>query len=90
MMAKNKQDRYSSAEELLVDLDAVRNGQPPLRAHRRFDVSVLEQLEDGDAVQAKATVDIADVVTRYRTYLLMFGAVSAILALIIVVLLLRR
>ena len=90
MMAKNKQDRYSSAEELLVDLDAVRNGQPPLRAHRRFDVSVLEQLEDGDAVQAEATVDIADVVTRYRTYLLMFGAVSAILALIIVVLLLRR
>lgn len=89
MMAKKKEDRYSSAEELLVDLEAVREGQPPIRAHKRFDVSVLEQLEEGAVLEGREPLDVAQVVTRYRTYLLMLGAVSAILVLIVVLLLLR-
>ncbi len=89
MMAKKKEDRYSSAEELLVDLEAVREGQPPIRAHKRFDVSVLEQLEEGAVLEGGEPQEVAQVVTRYRTYLLMLGAVSAILVLIVVLLLLR-
>ncbi len=88
-MAKKKEDRYSSAEELLVDLEAVREGQPPIRAHKRFDVSVLEQLEEGAVLEGGEPQEVVQVVTRYRTYLLMLGAVSAILVLIVVLLLLR-
>ena len=60
MMAKNKTDRYSNVQELLVDLEAVRNGQPPIRAHKRFDISMLEQLEQGKALETEVeTSDIA-------------------------------
>ena len=41
MMAKRREDRYKNVEELLLDLEAIRNGQPPVQAHKRFDVSVL-------------------------------------------------
>ena len=58
MMAKNKKDRYSSVEELLVDLKAVRDGESPIRAHQRFDVAMLEQLEDGKPLETD--VDTTD------------------------------
>ena len=35
MMAKKKEDRYKNVEELLLDLEALQNGQPPLRARKR-------------------------------------------------------
>jgi len=47
MMAKNREDRYSSAEELLEDLRAIKAGGPPLQAHHKFDVGVLADLEKG-------------------------------------------
>jgi serine/threonine-protein kinase len=89
MMAKKKQDRYRSIEELLVDLRAVRAGLPPVRAHKRFDVSVLEQLEEGEAVQREQPAGAEETVARYRTMMLILGVVSAVLLLIIVMLLLR-
>jgi len=89
MMAKKKQDRYRSIEELLTDLRAVRAGLPPVRAHKRFDVSVLEQLEDGQTVQAKEEIGGEETVARYKTIMLILGAVSVVLVLIIVMLLLR-
>ena len=87
MMAKRREDRYSSAEELLTDLDAVREGQPPLRAHKRFDVSVLEQLEDGDAIEAEEGVSREETIAHYKIALLILGAVSAVFFLIIILLL---
>ena len=33
MVTKKRQERYSSAEEVLNDLDAIRKGEPPLRAN---------------------------------------------------------
>lgn len=87
MMAKRKEDRYNNVEELLTDLEAVRDGQPPLRAHKRFDVSVLEQLESGDAIEAREEPYREDTIAHYRIATLVLGAVVATLLLIIVFLL---
>ncbi|MGA1980040.1 MAG: serine/threonine-protein kinase [Sedimentisphaerales bacterium] len=89
MMAKHKEDRYNNVEELLTDLEAVRNGQPPLRAHKRFDVSVLEQLGKGDVIEADEKLYKEDTVAHYRIATLVLGAVVATLLLIIIFLLVR-
>jgi len=89
MMAKRKDDRYNNVEELLTDLEAVRNGQPPLRAHKRFDVSALEQLENGEAVENTKEVYLEDTIARYRIMILILGAVAGGLLLIIALLAFR-
>ncbi len=89
MMAKHKEDRYNNVEELLTDLQAVRDGQAPLRAHKRFDVSVLEQLERGDAVENEEDSYREDTIAHYRIATLVLGAVTATLLLVIVFLLIR-
>ena len=89
MMAKNKAERYSNVDELLIDLRAVREGEAPIRAHKRMDVSVLGQLEDGEAVEAEEKINVEQVITRYKTWILVMGAVSVVLLLVIIMLLLR-
>jgi len=87
MMAKHKEDRYDNVEELLEDLEAVRSGLPPLRAHKRFDVSALEQLEDGEVVEAEPNIDAEETIARYRIIMLILGAVAAALLLTTILLL---
>jgi len=50
MMAKNRGDRYQATQDLLEDLQAVRNGQPPIHARAIFDMSELAYLADGRPV----------------------------------------
>jgi len=89
MMAKRKEDRYNNVEELLTDLEAVRDGLPPIRAHKRFDVSVLGQLEKGEALKTEEKHFEEDVlaIAHYKIATLVLGAVAAILLLIIAFLL---
>jgi len=87
MMAKNREDRYKNVEELLLDLEALQNGQPPLRAHKRFDVSMLEQLEKGEEVEVQEEqVYSPDAVANYRIAVLILSAVAAVLLIIVILL----
>jgi serine/threonine-protein kinase len=89
MMAKRRENRYKNVEELLMDLEALRKGQPPLQAHKRFDVSVLEQLGKGDTVEVEEkSVYTEDTIARYKLAILILSTVSAIAVLIIILLLL--
>ena len=89
MMAKRKENRYNNAEELLTDLKAVRDGQAPLRAHKRFDVSMLEQLEEGEAVEPRENIYSQETIAHYRIAVLILSAVAAISFLVIFLLLLK-
>ena len=87
MMAKRKRNRYTNIEELLVDLEAIRSGQPPLRARERFDVSMYQQLENGEEVEVEEDLYKEEIAQRYRMALLLLGTVAAVAILVIIVLL---
>jgi eukaryotic-like serine/threonine-protein kinase len=86
MMAKNKEDRYDNVEELLVDLQAVRNGQPPLQARRRFDVSVLKELEppSEEIEHEEETYEDDNTVARYKIAVVVLGSVVVVLSIVLV------
>jgi len=87
MLAKNKNDRYSSAEELLIDLDAVRRGEPPLRARKKISISDLQQLQNGESIDMETeevSEDQLDMVRRYKVLIVILSSVIAVLVLLVI------
>jgi len=89
MMAKRREDRYKNIEELLLDLEALREGRPPVQAHQRFDVSVLEKLQEGEAVEVKEKAYQEETIANYRMAILILSTVAAMFLIVIILLLLR-
>ena len=48
MMAKDRNYRYSSTSDLLLDLEAIAEGRPPMQARRQIDAGVLSGLSGAD------------------------------------------
>jgi hypothetical protein len=89
MMAKRKEDRYNDVEELLEDLDAISTGQTPLQAHKRFDVTQLGKLEDGEIIESEEDEEYyqAETIAHYRVVIVILSIVAGISLLGAVVLL---
>jgi serine/threonine-protein kinase len=49
MMAKDRNQRYSSTSDLLMDLQSIAAGEPPLQARRQISADVLSGLTGGDS-----------------------------------------
>jgi serine/threonine-protein kinase len=84
MMAKRRADRYNSIEDLLIDLEAIRDGRSPPRAHTRFDIGELKQLEKGAAIESEDKGQKQETIARYQTAVLVLSAVAVICILIII------
>ncbi len=93
MMAKDRKRRYGSTRDMLLDLEAVAAGQPPLMARKQFDVNLLGGLAEVEAEAPSVDVEARQGAEAARNLnLLLVGlgvglAVSVLLNLLLVVLL---
>lgn len=93
MMAKNRDERYSNVQDLLMDLNAVRNGESPLRARQKFQVDALGKLEQGKVIMpadAQEKTYTESTIMWYRISLLGLGAFAAVLIVFIFYLLTKH
>ncbi|MCH8878619.1 MAG: serine/threonine protein kinase [Planctomycetes bacterium] len=60
MMAKKPEDRYASAKDLIIDLEAALRGEPPLIARNKYDHDVLHELAVGGETLSMPALYIDD------------------------------
>ncbi|MEM9083744.1 MAG: serine/threonine-protein kinase [Planctomycetota bacterium] len=63
MMAKSRSKRYQSAEDVLIDLRAVRNGEEPPIAHKEVGMSVLAQVAEAERAAGAGPVTMDEPVS---------------------------
>jgi len=92
MMAKDRRRRYSSTSDLLLDLQAIAAGEPPLQARRQIDADVLTGLAGGEQSPGPEDTDMMPSIrdSNLRVFLILLaGALAASVVLNIVLLALR-
>jgi len=90
MMAKDRSRRYLSTRDMLLDLESVAAGRPPLMARKQFDANLLSGLADVEATAAPEDQAPAETPKNLHVLLVALGvglAVSVLLNLLLVVLL---
>ena len=90
MMAKDRDDRYKDVKELLADLEALREGKAPLQAHRKFDVTALESLEEGEKVEDEDEYYTEEKIAQYRTAIFILSGVAVVFLIIILLMFIFR
>ncbi|MHC4130648.1 MAG: serine/threonine protein kinase [Planctomycetota bacterium] len=91
MMAKKKENRYANSEELLIDIYALRDGKSPTRAHQKFDISMLEKLEEGEDVEQEYQQDYNDeALTKYKAAVAILGTTLIVSLIIILLMIINR
>ena len=93
-MAKSRSKRYNTTSDLLGDLEALARGEPPIQARRKFDLSTLTALEDGewvdDARPEPQLVEVRVAAPVLESPAFWAAAAGWVAALILLVLLLLR
>ena len=93
-MAKDRNERYSSTEDLLEDLRAVRNGSPPTHARRAVDLDTLANIEETgktvDLVSQQMSSWASLMNNSYGVALLVIGGVSLLINVIVIMLMMNR
>lgn len=79
MMAKDRARRYGSTDDLLLDLEAIARGEPPLQARRQIGSDVLTGLATGDAGETNEYDPASDqAIANYRTAMWALAAALAV------------
>ncbi|MEN6385203.1 MAG: hypothetical protein ABFD79_08375, partial [Phycisphaerales bacterium] len=66
-------------------LEAVRRGEPPLAARRKFNIEDLEQLQDGKTIETQEEeIDQQATINRYKVVVVILGAFITVLVLLVI------
>jgi serine/threonine-protein kinase len=57
MMAKKREDRYPSTKELIADVEAVKNGDAPYQARKKYDHEALRSLATSGVTVSNASAE---------------------------------
>ncbi len=82
MMAKDHRMRYASTSDLILDLEAISAGEPPLQARKHIDDDVLTGLESDASPEAPAKPAAQE---RYKNLILYVIALGAALIISMIV-----
>lgn len=83
-LAKDRQQRYRSTTDLLEDLMAVKNGEPPLQARKKFDLSALASLEKNATSPQAANHGQPQSITQHPLFIPCIAGWSVALLLLII------
>jgi len=89
MMAKAPNRRYSSTSDLLLDLEAIAAGQPPLQARKRMDAGALANLAQEVKMDEPTDLDEGAARAKLMVYMIILAAALAVSIIINIVQVLR-
>ncbi|ARN57891.1 serine/threonine protein kinase [Sedimentisphaera salicampi] len=85
MLAKKRSERYANPSDLLKDLESVNKGMPPVFARQTIDVSDLEELEEGEAVERDESSQYSyAVIVKYRIIVAVLSAACLLLLILLI------
>jgi serine/threonine-protein kinase len=92
MMAKDKRRRYASTKDLLLDLEAIAAGRPPLQARNQISSGVLSGLESEGQPPNPQLEDtyVSPKVANQTLLLVILGAALGISVIVNIIQLLRH
>ncbi|MBI5724730.1 MAG: serine/threonine protein kinase [Planctomycetes bacterium] len=88
MMAKDRIRRYASTSDLLLDLESIQKGEPPLQARKQIDSELLTELaETGEPADDQARIE--ERASRLRIIAVILAAALTVSVAVNIILLLR-
>ena len=87
MMAKDRDRRYGSARDLIMDLEALQRGEPPLQAHRQVSSNVLAGLTEGASEETQLAMPVPTAGNSLLAWIIALAALLGISLLLNVILL---
>lgn len=92
MMAKDRNRRYTSTSDMLLDLQAIAQGRPPLQARKQIDSNVLSRLaDDGESLEAEESdFEYASTDNNLKVAVVLMGIALAVSILLNIVQLVTR
>ena len=89
MMAKDRRQRYPAAEDLILDLECLLNGQPPKLARARIADGTLQELAEGEVEDDVEETVYASADSSRRVWMAILAAFLAISLLLNLILVLK-
>jgi serine/threonine-protein kinase len=91
MMAKDRNQRYRTPDDLIIDLECLFNGQPPKLARERIETGTLAALAGGESEEEEnAEVERPSGSSQYLIWMAVLGGLLAISLVFNLILLLRH
>src|SRR5262249_14297521 len=70
MMAKDRRQRYPSADDLILDLECLLSGQPPKLARARIEAATFKELAEGETEEPDTILPSQEAPNRIWIYIL--------------------